>query len=131
MQVPTHPSEITSVTMTLKREILTLITEITKSCAAKEQSKSLLSVAATRWNSFFLVCDRLIDGKEHVIVVCNSKDSRNKFSWSEELFATCFSPLLRWNTKKLMFNKHRSRIYVALASVPSENAYCTKGLATF
>ena len=74
--------------MTLKKEILKLITKITKSCAATEQlkslaGKSLLSVAATRWNSFFLVCDRLIDVKEHVIAVCNSKDWPIMFKWSE------------------------------------------------
>lgn len=72
----------------LKKKVLPLINKFSKSGVATEDlkylaGKKLLKVAATRWNSFFYVCNRLAKLRTDVMKVCSERKWDILFVWSD------------------------------------------------
>ncbi len=72
----------------LKAQVLPLVSKFTHSGAASENlkrlaGKKLLKVAQHRWNSFFYVCNRLVDLRAELTQVCQEKDWPIRFQWAD------------------------------------------------
>lgn len=83
----------------LREKVLSIVRKFAASGVATEKlkamaGKKLIKVAQTRWNSFYYVCCRVYELKEHVVAICAAQDWPITFAWSDvELCCELLKPI--------------------------------------